>query len=320
MTVALQEIAKDIEVGKIDEARRALDGVDESREDTCDVLLLRGYLEEMSHDRERAMEVYDELLERDSENKQAMFRAALLADQAGRDEDAIALYEKCVSADPAPVNALINLALLCEEHGRMKDAEDYLQCVLTEYPNHKRAKQFLKSVRASYFTLVNEHVRRDREEYDVNLEVPISDFELSVRSRNCLRQMNIRTLGDLLRTTEAELLSYKNFGDTSLNEIKAMLAHRGLCLGQGLQKAETVWPSLPAGQPPAEAPPNLNKPVSELELSVRARKCLQILGVSTVGQLVMRSEPELMATKNFGQTSLAEIKRQLAQLGLSLRD
>ena len=45
------------------------------------------------------------------------------------------------------------------------------------------------------------------------LDIPLSDFELSVRSRNCLKKMNLRTLGDLLRTSEQELLSYKNFGE-----------------------------------------------------------------------------------------------------------
>ena len=49
------------------------------------------------------------------------------------------------------------------------------------------------------------------------LEIPVTDFELSVRSRNCLRKMNIRTLGDLTRTTEAALLASKNFGETSLS-------------------------------------------------------------------------------------------------------
>ena len=67
------------------------------------------------------------------------------------------------------------------------------------------------------------------------MEIPISDFELSVRSRNCLKKMNIRSLGDLLKTSEQELLSYKNFGETSLNEIKALLASKGLRLGQNAE-------------------------------------------------------------------------------------
>ena len=67
------------------------------------------------------------------------------------------------------------------------------------------------------------------------LETPISDFELSVRSRNCLKKMKIRTLGDLLNITEAELLSYKNFGETSLKEVKAILETKSLNLGMALE-------------------------------------------------------------------------------------
>ena len=149
--------------------------------------------------------------------------------------------------------------------------------------------------------------------------MPISDFELSVRARNCLRQMNIKTLGDLLRISESELLSYKNFGETSLNEIKAMLAQKGLTLGQGTpQPVEQPTFARPVAVSP-DTRANLDRPVSELELSVRSRKALQRLGITTLGELSNRSEPELINIKNFGQTSLTEIKRQLAAHGLSLR-
>src|SRR5947207_15688930 len=67
------------------------------------------------------------------------------------------------------------------------------------------------------------------------LEIPVTDFELSVRSRNCLKKMNIRTLGDLTRVTEQQLLSSKNFGETSLSEIKEMMTTKGLRLGQSLE-------------------------------------------------------------------------------------
>jgi DNA-directed RNA polymerase subunit alpha len=201
----------------------------------------------------------------------------------------------------------------------LREAEALLQHVLSEHPNHARARRLLKSVDGSYTMVYDERTQREREKRDAVLDTPISDFELSVRSRNCLRQMNIRTLGDLLRTTEAELLSYKNFGETSLNEIKAMLTQRGLRLGQTLQPvAQPATPQL-TSLPPGSSP-HINRPVTELELSVRSRKALQRLGVTTLGELAMRSEPELLAIKNFGQTSLTEIKRQLETFGLTLRD
>jgi DNA-directed RNA polymerase subunit alpha len=63
----------------------------------------------------------------------------------------------------------------------------------------------------------------------------------------------------------------------------------------------------------------LNKPVSELNLSVRPRLCLERLGIQTLGELVQRTGAELLATPNFGLPSLAEIREKLAQHGLSLR-
>ena len=67
-------------------------------------------------------------------------------------------------------------------------------------------------------------------------------------------------------------------------------------------------------------PNMLNRSVAELELSVRSRKCLQRLGVATIGELTQKSDAELLATKNFGMTSLTEIRRRLSELGLSLRE
>jgi len=58
----------------------------------------------------------------------------------------------------------------------------------------------------------------------------VDELQLSVRSRKCLQKLTIRTLGQLARTTEAELLGCKNFGITSLNEIKRALANVGLSL------------------------------------------------------------------------------------------
>lgn len=59
----------------------------------------------------------------------------------------------------------------------------------------------------------------------------IDELELSVRSYNCLKNANIRTLGDLVVRTESEMLKTKNFGRKSLNEIKEVLAGLGLTLG-----------------------------------------------------------------------------------------
>ena len=60
-------------------------------------------------------------------------------------------------------------------------------------------------------------------------------------------------------------------------------------------------------------------PVSELDLSVRASNCLEYANIKTLGELVIREEDELLEFKNFGKTTLVEIKKKLNQLGLSFK-
>jgi DNA-directed RNA polymerase subunit alpha len=70
---------------------------------------------------------------------------------------------------------------------------------------------------------------------------PVDDLELTVRSANCLKAENIYYIGDLIQRSETELLKTPNLGRKSLNEIKEVLASRGLTLGMRLEN----WP--PAG-------------------------------------------------------------------------
>jgi DNA-directed RNA polymerase subunit alpha len=63
------------------------------------------------------------------------------------------------------------------------------------------------------------------------LRLPISELELSVRSSNCLREANIKNIADLVKRSEDEMLSFKNFGKKSLAEIKELLVGMGLTLG-----------------------------------------------------------------------------------------
>jgi DNA-directed RNA polymerase subunit alpha len=68
-----------------------------------------------------------------------------------------------------------------------------------------------------------------------NLFKSVDELELSVRSANCLQNANIRTIGELVQRTEAEMLKTKNFGRKSLNEIKEVLQSMGLQLGMKLE-------------------------------------------------------------------------------------
>ncbi len=80
-----------------------------------------------------------------------------------------------------------------------------------------------------------------------NLFRSVDELELSVRSANCLQQANIKTIGDLVQKSEAEMLKTKNFGRKSLKEIKEILAEMGLSLGMKLEN----WPPRTAAPAPA---------------------------------------------------------------------
>lgn len=81
-----------------------------------------------------------------------------------------------------------------------------------------------------------------------NLFRSVDDLELSVRSANCLKNANIRFIGELVVRSEAEMLKTKNFGRKSLNEIKEILSEMGLGLGMKIEG----WP--PPGWDPNQPP------------------------------------------------------------------
>ena len=75
----------------------------------------------------------------------------------------------------------------------------------------------------------------EREEFVEKLSRSVDEMELSVRSYNCLKNANIRTIGELVQKSESEMLRTKNFGRKSLNEIKEILSGMGLSLGMKVE-------------------------------------------------------------------------------------
>ena len=279
----------------------------------------RGLAAEAEGDRIAAIEAYREAVA-ESPLTESRFRLAWLLDLMGEEEEALSLYQSLAADDQPHINALVNLAIMLEDRGEYDEAMRMLRPVLESDPNHPRARMFQRDCEASESMLFDEDTERDQGRFNTMLDTPVTDFELSVRARNCLKKMNIRTLGDLLKVSEAELLSYRNFGETSLVEIKNMLSSKGLRLGQGVDGQLRRNPNDAFEELKGLAPDHvLNKPISSLDLSVRARKALQLLGIGTIGDLAMRTEAELMGVKNFGSTSLDEIKERLEVHNLSLR-
>jgi DNA-directed RNA polymerase subunit alpha len=271
-------------------------------------------------ERGSAVKHLERAVELDPGHTNALFQLGHANDLAGNDDEAISFYERSLKYPPVNVGTLMNLGVLYEDHEKYDKAVECYRRMLASNPTDERARLFHKDAQASLTMYYNPEEEQSFNRFSQVLEIPVTDFELSVRSRNCLKKMNIRTLGDLTRVSEAQLLSSKNFGETSLNEIKEMMASKGLRLGQSLEEGAQNEMRFRPQQPLSEQEQAvLNKPVSDLNLSVRARKCMNRLGINTLGDLIQRTADELLESKNFGQTSLAEVREKLGVHGLTLR-
>lgn len=291
-----------------------------------DRLYVEGRVRELRHDSEGAIACYDEVLGLQPNHQQGLFRLAINVDLRGEDEEARELYERSLMAPPVNSACVINLGILYEDIGNYRRAMQCFDLALQANPDDSRARLYRRDAAAALNMYYDEDQERRDDKRNKLLRTPINDFELSVRSRNCLAKMNLRSLGDLVKKTEAELLSYKNFGETSLTEIKEILKNKGLHLGMTSDElmnreiGETLEPAAsPEEQPDPQSPDPLRRPISELDLSVRSRRIVDLLKIRTIGDLSIKTEGELLACPNFGQTSLNEIKTKLDELGLALR-
>src|SRR4051812_19931405 len=309
--------------GHVDQAQKILSGVEKLAGSSAEYHYQRGSLLAADGELSDAAVEFEKSLAIDREHTGALFELAYINDLFGNDETAVEYYKRCTQRPPVPLAALINLGVLYEDEMRFREAEACYRQVLSFDPTHPRARLFFKDCRASKDMYYDEEAERGFTVLRQLLEIPVTDFELSVRSRNCLRKMNIRTLGDLTRTTEAALLASKNFGETSLSEIKDMMSSKGLRLGMALEGGERAANDLraePIEELSQEEKALLAKPISDLNLSVRARKCMTKLGIQTVGELIVHTGDELMECKNFGVTSLNEVREKLAEFNLKLKN
>lgn len=306
--------------GRREEAAAAVEQAAASGSDSADYWTIRGeLLADAGAPAGDVAAAFEKALAIDPGHPQALFAMGVLNDRLGNDDEATACYEKSLQRYPASVGALVNLGLLYEDRDDFAKAQQCYRRVLEAIPDHPRARLFLKDSSASDDLRTVEQEQKQRDRLDQVLGLPVSDFELSVRSRNCLQKMGIMTLGDLARTSEAEILASKNFGETSLSEIKDMLASKGLSLGMLAQAGIIEEPALEPVEPSADEQEIHSLPIGDLNLSVRARKCMTKLGINTIGELVRRTGEDLMECKNFGVTSLNEVREKLAERSLRLR-
>lgn len=306
-------------IGQPEKGLAELDNLSGAIEQTADYLYERGStVSALGINPNEAIALYERAVAADKNHPGALFGLALENERRGNDDEALELYKRAVSRFPTNVGVLVNLGILYEDMDLYDSAMLCYQRVLDAFPNHPRARLFLKDARASSEMHIDEDAQRKHDRMSQILNLPVSDFELSVRSRNCLKTMGINTLGDLCKHSEQELLGSKNFGETSLIEIREMLALKGLRLGQfATEKHTTETVEVESLSPDEQAV--LMRPVTDLNLSVRARKCMSRLGIQTIGELVRRTADELLECKNFGVTSLKEISEKLTVYNVKLR-
>ena len=301
-------------------ALEILDGLSGAVEQTAEYLYQRSAtVSALNGSPQEVVALLERAVEIDDEHAGALFGLALENDRYGNDVEARSLYERSAAQFPTHIGTLLNLGLLYEDNEDFERARQCYQRIIDHTPGHERARMFFRDADASRDMLYDEEARRQQDRLSQILSIPVTDFELSVRSRNCLQKMGINTLGDLTQCTEAELLASKNFGETSLVEIREMLQSKGLDLGQFAMERREEEPAYDPEMLSADERAMLDRPISDLNLSVRARKCMVRLGLSTIGELVRRTGDDLLECKNFGVTSLNEVREKLTLHGLKLR-
>lgn len=306
--------------GKLQEAMDILDNIFGPAEQTAEYNYQRGAtVASRDGHFDEVLRLYNRALQYDDHHPGALFGLALENDRKGNDEEAIRLYERAASCFPAHVGTLVNLGVIYEDRNEFAKAQACYKRVLDVFPSHPRARLYIKDAAASGNIYYDEDNARSTERLSQLLSISVNDFELSVRSRNCLQKMGIATLGDLVRTTEQQLLASKNFGETSLVEIREMLTSKGLGLGQLADQQREPDPPLDTSGMTPDQQAVLDRPISDLNLSVRARKCMVRLGINTISELIRKTGDDLLESKNFGVTSLNEVRAKLEGMNLKLR-
>jgi DNA-directed RNA polymerase subunit alpha len=303
--------------GRVDDAEKLLRSVASSAASRAEYSFQMGCIWADRGDALTAVEYFERAVDMDPHHSRALFWLAAENSLRGNDEEAIRLYERSLSKPPFFIGALLNLGLLYEDRENYQAAAFCFRRVREYDPNNEFAQLYLRDIDATQGMYYDEDQARQEARMKQLLGRPVTDFELSVRSRNCLQAMNINSLGDLTEVSEQELLAGKNFGETSLMEIRELLAAHGLRIGQNLHKIHSRDHVIDQSLSPEEQA-MMNKLVVDLNLSVRSRKCMSRLNIQTIGQLVQRTPDELLSSRNFGVTSLNEIRQKLGEVGIRL--
>ncbi|HEY3227404.1 MAG TPA: DNA-directed RNA polymerase subunit alpha C-terminal domain-containing protein, partial [Planctomycetota bacterium] len=301
--------------GDYEAAEKVLERYLKKHPDHADLLYVQGLGLDFQGYHDEAVQKYERALEKEPGHPRALFRLAYLYDLAGEDDRALELYEQLRRQRPIHVNTMINLGIFYEDRNEFERAAECFRAVLEYFPNHPRARLYLRDAEASLSMFYDEEAARREARLVQVLGQPLADVTFSQRVRNALQKLGLTTLGDLVQRTEEELLEIPNFGKTSLREVKEFLTSKGLNLASGGEPAAA--PGEPAeGEASEEV---RNRALADFEWSGRIRKVFEKLGAITVGDLLNYTETDLLRSKNLGNTSIKEIRQKLGTLGVAMR-
>jgi DNA-directed RNA polymerase subunit alpha len=308
-----------IRSGKVEEAESHVDRL--AKKETAQGYYLKGLLADVQDRHEEAAKAYEKAQEVEPGHAPSMFRLAYLLDLAGEDDRALELYEQLRRQRPMHVASVMNLGVMYEDRGEYERAAQCFQSVLDYFPGNTRAQLFLKDAQASMTMFYDEEAARREAKLHQVLGQPVAEVSFSPRVRTALQKLNVNTLGDLVGKSEEDFLGIANFGRTSLRELKEFLSSKGLSLSSGggmvaPAMAEEAVPVVAGGAVSEEVS---KKNLSDFEWSGRIRKVFEKLSLVTIGDLLARSEKDLLKSKNLGVTSIKEIRKKLGQLGVAMK-
>src|SRR5687767_4859750 len=302
--------------GDYDAAEKVLEKHLKKNPDHGDLLYVQGLALDFQGYHDEAVQKYEKALEKEPGQPRALFRLAYLYDLGGEDDRALELYEQLRRQRPIHVNTMINLGIFYEDRNEFEKAADCFRAILEYFPNHTRARLYMRDAEASLSMFYDEEAARREARMAQVMGLPLADVTFSQRVRNALQKLGLATLGDLVHRTEEELLEIPNFGKTSLREVKEFLTSKGLNLASGGEIAAVPGGEVVEGEAQDEVK---NRALADFEWSGRIRKVFEKLGVVTVGDLMNYSESDLLKSKNLGSTSIKEIRQKLGTLGVAMR-
>jgi len=148
----------------------------------------------------------------------------------------------------------------------------------------------------------------------------LDDLSLSTKAYYAMKNLGIRTVKELSLLTREDILSRKGMGKTTVDELGNVLKKHNLQFADdSKEKSQLERPIVFNRHAPSIGELLKHIPVDFLDLSVRASNCLEEGGIENIAQLINKKADDLFTIRNFGKTTLTEIKKKLAIYGLGLR-